>query len=209
MRRAYLFLNGELLGKESFYLAEIEKNLGDIYCADGGANKLAKLQKFLPKEIWGDLDSISGDTLEKFKKQGTIVKKFPREKEFTDAELILEHIYKKYDEIYVISGLGGRKDHELTSINLMFKYKNVVFLTENEKIFLIDKNITLKNIEGKTVSFIPFSEKVCGITLKGFKYPLSNYTLNRGDSICVSNIAIEDRCEVIVKSGDLIGIINY
>jgi len=57
MKIAYLFLNGELRGSRKFYLNFIEKQKGDIYCADGGANICYELN-LLPKEIYGDLDSI-------------------------------------------------------------------------------------------------------------------------------------------------------
>lgn len=38
MKKAYIFLNGELLGKKEFYENFISENKGDIFCADGGAN---------------------------------------------------------------------------------------------------------------------------------------------------------------------------
>ena len=57
MKIAYLFLNGELRGNKNFYLNFIENHKGDIYCADGGANICYELN-LIPKEIYGDLDSI-------------------------------------------------------------------------------------------------------------------------------------------------------
>ena len=38
MKVAYLFFNGQLRGSKKFYSNLIEKQAGDIYCADGGAN---------------------------------------------------------------------------------------------------------------------------------------------------------------------------
>ncbi len=38
MKIAYLFFNGQLRGSKKFYSNLIEKQKGDIYCADGGAN---------------------------------------------------------------------------------------------------------------------------------------------------------------------------
>ena len=207
MKIAYVFFNGEFLGEKSYYLDLLNREKGDIYCADGGANLLAKLNIF-PKELWGDLDSVSTDILEKYETQGVIIKKFPKDKDFTDGELILSYILeKKYDKIVVIGGLGGRKDHELTNLNLLFKFKNIIFLTEREEIFSVENYKEFLGEKGKTISFVPFSEKVEGLTLKGFKYPLNNYTLHQGDSICMSNIAIEDICEVSFEKGKLLGII--
>lgn len=207
MKRAYVFFNGELLGRKEYYLELLEKERGDIYCADGGANLLEKLG-ILPMEIWGDFDSVSQNILEKYERAGVVIKKFPKDKDFTDGELILQHIAeKKYDRVVVIGGLGGRKDHELTNLNLMFKFKNLSFVSEAEEIFAIENYREFVEEKGKTISFVPFSEKVEGLTLKGFKYPLDNYTLHQGDSICMSNVAQDDSCVVTFKNGKLLGII--
>lgn len=207
MRRAYVFFNEELLGSKEFYLTLLEGEEGDIYCADGGANLLEKLGIF-PREIWGDLDSVSEEILQKYEEVGVGIKRFPKEKDFTDGELVLQYVTEKeYDKIVIIGGLGGRKDHELTNLNLIFKFKNLSFITEQEEIFEIEKDKVILFQKGKTISFVPFSEKVEGLTLKGVKYPLDKYTLHRGDSICMSNIIEEDRCEISFEKGKLLGIL--
>lgn len=207
MKRAYVFFNGELLGSKEFYLNFLAEEPGDFYCADGGANLMEELG-IMPKEIWGDLDSVSPELLEKYRKNDIIINKFPKDKDFTDGELILQYLSKKnYDKIVVIGALGGRRDHELSNINLLFLFDNLFLITEKERMFCIEKRATMENVKGKTISFIPFSEKVTGITLKGFKYPLNNYTLKQGSSICMSNVALEDNCSIEFVDGKLIGII--
>lgn len=207
MKIAYVFFNGQLKGSKKFYTKLINEKKGDIYCADGGANHLEFLN-ILPLEIWGDLDSVTKEIIEKYRINKVRIKKFPKDKDYTDGELILQHISKlNYDEIIVIGGLGGRIDHFLTNLNLIFKFKNLKFVTEKEKIFSIEKKAELIELKGKTISFVPFSEKVEGLTLEGFKYPLNKYTLHQGDSICMSNIAIEDICKVTFDTGKLMGIV--
>lgn len=207
MKIAYVFFNGELLGNKDYYLDFFKKYPGDFYCADGGANHMESLGIY-PQEIWGDLDSVSDEILDKYSKKNVIIKKFPRDKDFTDGELILRYVSeKKYDKIIVIGGLGGRRDHELSNINLLFLFDNLSFLSESEELFSINNNLKLKNIKGKTVSFIPFSEVVTNLTLRGFKFPLNNYLLKQGSSICMSNVAVEDECEISFESGRLVGVI--
>ena len=63
MKITYLFLNGELKGNKKFYLDFIKNHKGDIYCADGGANICYELD-LIPKEIYGDLDSIQNEVKE-------------------------------------------------------------------------------------------------------------------------------------------------
>ena len=56
---------------------------------------------------------------------------------------------------------------------------------------------------GKYVSFLPFFGETTGVTLKGFKYPLSGKTLIAGISLGVSNEAEEDEMEVSFEKGYL------
>ena len=207
MKTAYVFFYGQLEGSREFYIKLIDEKKGDIYCADGGANHLEALGIF-PLEIWGDLDSVTKEIIEKYRNNNVRIKKFPKDKDYTDGELILQHISKlNYDEIIIIGGLGGRIDHLLTNLNLIFKFKNLKFVTEKERIFSIEKKAELTGLRGKTISFVPFSEKVEGLTLEGFKYPLNKYILHQGDSICMSNIAVDDICKVTFDTGKLMGII--
>lgn len=208
MKIAYLFLNGELKGKKFFYKNYIKNNIGDIFCADGGANFCFEM-KLQPLEIWGDLDSIKEEVLNYFQEKNVVFKKFSKEKDYSDAELLLLELEKKnYDKIYCIAGLGGNFSHELTNINLVFKYKNLIFLSENELLFNIDKKYDFENLKNKTVSFIPFSDKIEAITLKGFKYELENYNVSRGKSILLSNIISKNKASIEFKKGKLVCVVE-
>lgn len=207
MKRAYVFLNGELLGKKEFYTEYISSNCGDIFCGDGGYNHLKTLS-FTPLEIWGDMDSIDKKDLETLEKSNYIIlKKFPRDKNFTDGELLINYLVQlNYSEIVLIGGLGGRKSHELTNLNLFGKYPNLIFLTEYEKIIYIDKNTVLENMKDLKISLIPLAGKVESLTLTGFQYNLENYSLNLGDSRCISNKIIENSSKITYSNGVLLGI---
>lgn len=215
MKRAYLFLNGELLGEKEFYKTYIESYPGDIYCADGGYNYL-KILSLTPLEVWGDMDSIEENFLEELEKTSNKdftprikLKKFSKEKDFTDGELIISYLNsKEYEEIVIIGGLGGKKSHELTNLNLFGKYSNLVFLTEEEKIFYLKKETILEGLKDRIISLVPLASSVENLTLKGFYYPLENYSLNLGDSRCISNIISEDIAKVSYTSGFLLGIIE-
>ena len=204
---AYVFLNGVMDSKNLFY-KEILKDKKNIFCADGGL-KYALSVGVVPLEIWGDLDSVDKSLVEKAEKMGSRVIEFDSRKDFTDGELIISEMEKRgFEKIVVLGGLGGRTDHLLTNLNLLFKFKNVVFLSEKEKIFKVEKKMTIENEEGKTISFIPMSDIVEEITLTGFEYPLNKYTVKRGESICTSNI-VRKSCAVIeFKEGKLLGIIE-
>lgn len=208
MKVAYIILNGDLLGEKDFYRNFIKNQTGDIYCADGGANISFSLN-LCPLEIWGDLDSIDKNILEYYIKKSVQIKKFPVEKDNTDTELLLEYLNnKKYDKIYCIAGLGGDLDHELTNLNLCFKYKNLFYLSQKNLIFTIDKNYNFKNLKDKKISFIIYSDEIKKLNLKGFKYETSNLDLFRGDSRCISNIISSDNASINFENGKILAILK-
>ena len=207
MKIAYLFLNGELRGSKKFYLDFIEKNMGDIFCADGGANICYELG-LTPKEIYGDLDSIKNEVKEFYQEKNIKFIKFQVEKDYTDSELILNEIQNKYNVIYCIAGLGGSIDHELTNINLLDKYSNLIFISQKEKIFKIDHNYKFNNMINRKVSFIIFSDEVKALTLEGFKYNIENLDIKKGEARCISNIIVENKANLSIKSGSLLCVIK-
>ena len=207
MKIAYLFLNGELRGDKNFYLDFIKNHKGDIYCADGGANFCYELT-LIPKEIYGDFDSIKNDVKEFYQEKNVKFIKFKVEKDFTDSELLLNEIQNKYDIIYCIAGLGGSIDHELTNINLLDKYSNLIFISEKEKIFKIDSDSKFNDMINTKISFVIFSDEVKALTLKGFKYNIENLDIKKGEARCISNIIIENEANLSIKSGSLLCIIK-
>ena len=207
MEIAYLFLNGELRGNKDFYLDFIKNHKGDIYCADGGANICYELN-LIPKEIYGDLDSIKNDIKEFYQEKNVKFIKFKVEKDYTDSELVLNEIKNKYDVIYCIAGLGGSIDHELTNINLLAQYNNLIFISEKEKIFKIDSNYKFNNMINTKISFVIFSDEVKGLTLKGFKYNIENLDIKKGEARCISNIIVGNKANLSIKSGSLLCVIK-
>lgn len=203
MKIAYLFLNGELRGNKNFYLNFIENHKGDIYCADGGANICYELN-LIPKEIYGDLDSIKNDVKEFYQEKNVNFIKFKVEKDYTDSELVLNEVQDKYDVIYCIGGLGGSIEHELTNINLLAKYSNLIFISEKEKIFKINNNYEFNDMINTRISFIIFSDEVKGLSLQGFKYNVKNLDIKKGETRCISNIIIEKESEISIKSGSIL-----
>ena len=207
MKIAYLFFNGQLRGSKKFYSNLIKKQEGDIYCADGGANIVYQLN-LIPKKIYGDLDSIKDEVKDFYTKKNVKFIKFNVEKDYTDSELVLYEIEKKYDKIYAIAALGGSIDHELTNINLLNRYSNLIFVSQKEKMFKIEKSYDFSNMKNKKVSFIIFSDKVENLTLKGFKYSVENLDLTKGETRCVSNIIEKNEARLTLKNGALLCVVK-
>ena len=211
-KRYVIFLNGEYKYSQKFMDKLVSEN-AVCFCADGGANFAFKYGK-MPEVIIGDLDSVEKNVLEYYKNKNVLIKKFPKDKDFTDFELILEEIYKinknkNYTEkIFVVGGLGKRLDMTLSNLFIMEKYKNLVFLQENEEIFYAEKSFALKNKKECEFSIIPISEKVEKLTLKGFKFETDKIDVKRESSRLVSNVICGDETSVEFESGKLIIILK-
>ena len=61
---------------------------------------------------------------------------------------------------------------------------------------------------GKYVSFFTMGDRVEGVTLTGFKYPLKDHTLVNSDEIGVSNEIQEDSAEITFRSGVVLMIMS-
>lgn len=208
MTKAFIFLNGEFTENLEFY-KNLNINEKDLYCADGGAKEALKLG-YTPKEVWGDFDSLTEDDIKVLKSKNVKLEKFNRDKDFTDGELLIKYVVSLgYEKIYILGGTGGRIDHFFTNINLAFKYPNIIFKTEKEEIFVVGKKYEFNGLKGVTLSFVPFSDEVKGITLEGMKYPLKNHLLRRGDSTCISNIIMEEKATIEFLEGKIVAILTF
>ena len=203
-----IFLDGEYKYSQEFMDKLVSKN-AVCFCADGGANFAFKYGK-IPEVIVGDLDSIEKKVLEYYKSKNILIKKFPKDKDFTDFELILKEINKIsenknfIEKIFVVGGLGKRIDMTLSNLFIMEEYKNLVFLQENEEIFYAEKSFVLKNKKDCEFSIIPISEKVEKLTLKGFKFETDEIGVKRESSRLVSNVICRDEASVEFESGKMI-----
>lgn len=207
MTKAFIFLNGEFSDSKDFY-ESLNIDNKHLYCADGGSKKALELG-YIPKEVWGDFDSLDSKSFETLKSQNVTLKIFNKDKDFTDGELLISYVSSlNYDKIIVVGGFGGRIDHTLTNINLIFKYPKLTFVSEIEELFFVPQTFEINNKIGRTISFIPFSDNITNLTLKGFRYPLDKHILNRGDSTCLSNIIAEQKAFISYSEGKLLGSIT-
>lgn len=174
-----------------------------LICADGGLNYVDELG-LIPNLIVGDLDSVKKELVNKYKDIELI--KFNPEKDFTDTELAINQaIEKGYNDITMFCATGTRLDHTLANIGLIENYsqKGIILriIDNNNYIMALENNMKLNRIKDKYVSIIPLSKEIKGLTLVGFKYPLSNYTVKRGTSLCISNEIVSDIATINYKEG--------
>ncbi len=165
-----------------------------VIAADAGLASLKHL-RLKPDAVVGDFDTVDEDILSEYRSDPAIVFEIHRpEKDETDTELALMVAARNgCKSVDILGALGGRMDHAVANIQLMYQFfrqgmeiciyddRNRLYLLEGRKVF------RRRELYGKYISFLPVTEKVEGLTLKGFKYPLNRKTVFLGTSLCISN----------------------
>ncbi|WP_099158048.1 thiamine diphosphokinase [Virgibacillus ndiopensis] len=170
------------------------KDLVNIWIgADRGAYTLIKNQ-IKPDYAVGDFDSINVEEKEQIKNYAMNFLEYPVEKDQTDLEIAILKAYELNPvKIYLFGVTGGRLDHELINIQTLYsimknqisgvivdKNNQLEMVTPGRHYLSFDKNYP-------TISFVPHTENVDGLTLDGFYYPLVNQTISWGSTLCISN----------------------
>lgn len=210
MKKAVIVTGGRM--DTAFCQAYIKNYSADIQIAvDSGMQFFYETGKN-PDWIIGDFDSVDAEVLEYFENRKDIkwVRLIP-EKDDTDTEAAIRHALREgCTQIHILGATGSRIDHMLGNIHLLgiglLEKAEIILADANNRIRMIDKEITLKKEEqyGKYVSLLPFTPKVKGLTLKGMKYPLQEYTLENYSSLGISNEIVEDRAEISFSDGVLL-----
>lgn len=177
-----------------------------IVCSDGGYDRLQNLG-IEPDILIGDMDSVSV-------RPNRDIIYYPPEKDATDGELALDYcLGKNPDTIHFYGVFGGRPDHVEGNYCLMYKAflksVNVVGMSNDYTMYMTDKPITLQNVKNKTLSVVPFMDKVHIHNEKGLKYPMNELTITRNSSRGISNVCLDDEITINIAEGvALIFVIN-
>ena len=185
---------GSFLGQETF---------DKIIAVDAGLEAVKALG-LEPDMIVGDFDTVKPEVLAYYRRMEHIVwDTHQPEKDETDTELaLLKAQATGCTEVVVLGATGGRMDHMLGNIHLLFpclqKGIEAYILDSQNRIYLIDKERTFNRRE------------IWGITLTGFKYPLHEKDIEIGTSLCISNelqgeegaITFTDGVLIVVESHD-------
>lgn len=202
--RYYVITGGPLTAEAS----KIIEN-GEIIAADGGIDFCVRYG-IKPAFAVGDFDSVSSEGLEVIKKTGIPIKTYPVEKDMTDTELALSFIPEEAD-ITVVCPLTGRLDHIIANIQICAS------LHENGRNIILDDGVTQVNfLAGKdsvtvdvsrwgadtSVSLVPMSNRITGITTGNLYYPLSDAAIEFGKSLSFSNKPVENASNISVSTAE-------
>lgn len=180
-----------------------------VIAVDNG-EQYAKMAGIPIDLLVGDFDTRGSECLEEYRKAGVpIIQSIP-EKDDTDTEMAIRECIRTRSDCDILCATGGRLDHLFGNIHNM-----KLMLDEGLRARMIDKynfvelankpfTLNVKEYPHKYISFVPFSGPVTGLTLRGFKYEVSDYSLLPGLSRCISNEFARENAEVSFDSGELI-----
>lgn len=189
--RAVIFVNGLV----SDYAALARWVRADDYLigADGGTAHCLAIG-LRPHVVVGDLDSVDLEALARMRAAGTAVERHQPGKDQTDLELAMERALRDgADELLLLGALGGRLDQTLANLLILAQreWPVPVRVAEGGQVAQVlhgGQTLALTGKAGATVSLIPLSAEVTGITYEGLEYPLADATLRLGSTRGVSNV---------------------
>lgn len=204
-----LIVSGGNVQKDFFDEIYLKNKFDYIIASDRGLEILDKFD-IKPNYIIGDFDSIDKKILNKYINTDIEIKELNPEKDYTDTHMAIK-LAKELNssQIAIVGAIGTRIDHTIANIHIIKEALDndieCKIIDERNEIQLINKRTIIeKDKKYKYVSLIPLTSKVEGLTLKGFKYKLSNETLEIGHSIGVSNEQVEEYAQIDLKKGTLI-----
>ncbi len=179
-----------------------------VICADSGAGTL-RHWGIRPQWIVGDMDSINADDQAYWERRGVEFRRFPVEKDKTDVDLAVDYaLAEDVPEIWITGAWGGRVDHSLGNIEILYRLAQLGvpcrLITDDGYLTVITEAWEDTVVRKSTVSLLPMTPKVSGITTDGLRFPLNDATLQRGSTLGVSNHAPSGSFRVTITSGLLL-----
>lgn len=213
--QALIISGGHL--EDAFAASYIEKYQFQLTIAVDSGMAFFYRKSWVPDYIVGDFDSVSPEILQNFRElkdseqERPKILQFQPEKDETDTELAIRTaIGQGCKTIHILGGTGTRMDHMLGNLHLlgmaMEQGVEAIMADQHNRIRMVQGGLVIRREEqyGRYVSLLPFTPQVTGLTLKGFKYPLDQYTLECYHSLGVSNEIAEEAGEISFQDGVLV-----
>ena len=138
------------------------------------------------------------------------VERYPVAKDQTDLELAIERgLRAGANEILLLGALGGRLDQTVANLLILAQrhWPVPLRLAEGNQLAQVlrsGETLALQAAPGSTVSAIPLSAAVTGITYTGLEYPLHDATLTIGSTRGVSNVVASAPATITIRDGVLL-----
>ncbi|AYV65965.1 thiamine diphosphokinase [Niallia circulans] len=191
-----------MAGGPKQYIPNLDNYSKDICWIGVDRGVMYLIERSLPiYAAFGDFDSISETELHAMEEKTGIIKRFKPEKDETDMELALLWAIKEgATTIRLFGATGGRLDHTIANLQLLLrealdnKHIQLEIIDKQNSVSVVQAGAyTVKKLEEyKYISFFPYSTKIVGLSLEGFKYPLVRRNLPASSTLCISNELIRE-----------------
>ncbi len=194
-----------LVGAADFYLKEnFDFERAYVIAADGGYRHLEK-RGITPDAVVGDFDSLG--YVPNFKG----VEVLPKKKDDTDIFHAAKKAYSMGYRSFYFSGCEGgeRCEHTYANISVMLylsRRGSDCIMEGKDRFYRVVSGKSRLDFEGGSGYFSAFalSERVEGLTLRGFEYETDKITLLCDEPLGVSNCFASEKCEIETEKGDLL-----
>ena len=175
-----------------------------IVAVDGGYEYVKDLCKV--DVAVGDFDSLG------YIPKGIDILQHSPIKDYTDMQLALEETWSRgFKSFEIHGGLGGRLDHTLGNLQIAYNFAKrgaeIRLIGSSCEIEIIKDKKAFDGYVGQVFSLLAF-ERATGVDILNAKYPLNNATLDNTFPIGVSNELLQGECEIRVKEGELLFILQ-
>ncbi len=180
-----------------------------IAAADGGA-RVARAFGVTPDVVIGDMDSIDPAELAALEQGGAQVFRYPHEKSETDLELVLLWAAQnKPARVRIFGAVGDRLDQTMANVYLLalpalHGIDARIAAGRQETWLAMPGTTTINGAAGDTISLLPLSGSVRGVTTQNLYYPLKDEDLLFGPARGVSNVLNGEHASVSVREGVLL-----
>lgn len=205
-RTALIFTGGK--GPLNKNVDRIIKSADFSIAADSGWD-LAKKLGVEPDIFIGDMDSLEDHKgLKQLPDERKLI--YPVDKDFTDTELALKYLEdRKYRDIILIGGGGGRIDHLLAIVSIFSRTpRPSEWYTSREHIIYIDQDADITCKKGQTVSIFPADGGDVLLSTDGLKWELKDSGINR-HFFSISNVTLREKFSIKIQNGAALVILNY
>lgn len=181
-----------------------------VIAADSGLHG-ARALGLQVNAVVGDMDSVDLQLLDEVRSAGAIIKPAPIDKDATDTELaLLFAVECGAKRIVVVTGGGGRLDHQLGVLNVLFHPRlaniSVEMFWDTAHVLVLrgPASTEIRGHHGETVGLLPIGADAIGVTTDGLAWPLDHETILAYSTRGVSNKLVGNSANVSFTQGHLL-----
>ncbi|CAI9096452.1 OLC1v1032606C2 [Oldenlandia corymbosa var. corymbosa] len=174
-------------------------------------------RKYKPDAIKGDMDSVRDDVVHFYKDLGTTIVDASHDQDTTDLHKCVLYIHNNIPDlqnsnlcILVVGALGGRFDHELGNINVLYNFSTVRLILLNDDCLIQLLPCTHRHeihidshFKGQHCGLAPVGMPSRNTTTTGLQWNLSNTEMKFGGLVSTSNI-VRENVVTVHSDADLI-----